>query len=138
MAVASKEYLVHDAIDFPLAPEDIAGLMPMMEGCDVLVLERKTYAGYTLWRWVTSKLNRLLNRLFFGSASLRDMNFTQIYRTGIIPEILPVAKSPAFTTPEMIMRAGRLGLRVKSVEMDYRPRTFGSATTGGRPSTFAS
>jgi undecaprenyl-phosphate 4-deoxy-4-formamido-L-arabinose transferase len=130
MTVASKEYVVHNAIDFPLAAEDIAGLVSHMEDCDVLVLERKSYAGYTAWRWITSKINRVLLRVMFGATDISDLNFTQMYRAEVIPTILPLAKSPSFTTPEMILRAWRIGLRVKSVEVDYKPRIFGKGSFG--------
>jgi undecaprenyl-phosphate 4-deoxy-4-formamido-L-arabinose transferase len=130
MAIASKEFVVHNAVDFPLEAEDIAGLVSHMEDCDVLVLERKSYAGYTAWRWITSKINRVLLRVMFGATGISDLNFTQMYRTEIIPRILPLARSPSFTTPEMILRAWRIGLRLKSVEVDYNPRTFGKGSFG--------
>lgn len=129
LATASKEFVVHNAVDLPLAVEDISGLMELARGCDVLVLERKSYAGYTLWRWVTSKVNRGLIRVLFGG-NIHDLNFTQIYRRDVISKVLPIARSPAFTTPEMIIRALRLGLRVKAIPVEYRPRTHGKGAFG--------
>lgn len=126
---ATKEFVVHNAVDLPLAVEDISDLIGYAREHDVLVLERKSYAGYTLWRWVTSKINRGLIRVLFG-CKIHDLNFTQIYRRDVIPRILPLAKSPAFTTPEMIIRALRLGLRVKTVPVEYRPRTHGKGAFG--------
>lgn len=130
MAIATKDFIVHDAVDLPLSVEDIAGCMQHVKDCDILVLERKSYAGYTLWRWITSKINRTLLRALFAYGDIRDMNFTQIYRRNIIPGILPLAKSPAFTTPEMLLRARRLGLHVKSIGSDYLPRTSGKGAFG--------
>lgn len=130
MVSATKDFVVHNAVDLPLSVEDIARFIKHVKDCDILVFERQSYAGYTLWRWITSKINRLLLRVLFGSNDIWDMNFTQIYRRNIIPEISPLAKSPAFTTPEMILRAKRLGLRVKSIDVDYQPRTTGKGAFG--------
>lgn len=130
MASATKDFIVHNAVDLPLSVEDIAKFIQHAKDCDILVFERKSYAGYTSWRWITSRINRILLRALFGSTDIWDMNFTQIYRRNIIPKILPLAKSPAFTTPEMILRAKRLGLHVKSLVVDYQPRTSGKGAFG--------
>lgn len=130
MAIAAKYFVVHNAVDLPLSIEDIAGLIKHAIDCDILVLERKYYAGYTLWRKITSKINRVLLRVLFGYGDIRDMNFTQIYKRDIIPKILPLGKSPAFTTPEMILRAKRLGFCVKSILVDYQPHTVRKGAFG--------
>lgn len=130
MVSATKDYIVHNAVDLPLAPEDVPDLIKQMNKCDVLVLERTSYAGYTPWRWVTSKVNRFLLKILFGVRDLKDLNFTQIYRKEVIPKVLPLAKSPVFTTPEMIIRAKRSGLRVKPMPVDYKPRTVGKGAFG--------
>jgi undecaprenyl-phosphate 4-deoxy-4-formamido-L-arabinose transferase len=123
---------VHNAVDLPLAPGDIAGLVRGMNGCDLLILQRSTYAGYMKWRIVTSLINRLLLKILFPRAvkGMVDLNFTQIYRTEIIPRIIPLAKSPAFTTPEMIIRAKYLKLNVKTALVDYKPRLTGKGAFG--------
>ncbi len=130
MAIATKDYVTWNAVDLPLAVEDIAGLMQHVKDCDILVQERKSYAGCTLWRLITSKVNRLFLRVLFDCGAIRDMNFTQIYRRDIIHKILPLGKSPAFFTAEMILRAKRTGLRIKTVQVDYHPRTSGEGAFG--------
>jgi glycosyltransferase involved in cell wall biosynthesis len=130
MATATKDYITWNAVDLPLAIEDIAGLMQYINDCDVLVQERKTYSGYTLWRLITSKINRVLLRILFRCGDIRDMNFTQIYRREIINKIFPLSKSPAFFTPEMILRAKKIGLRVKSIDVEYHPRPVGQGAFG--------
>ncbi len=129
---ARCDYAVHNAVDLPLAPEDLAALMEQMNGCDLLVLERSSYAGYMKWRVVTSLVNRMLLKIFFPSAvkGMFDLNYTQIYRTEILPKIIPLAKSPAFTTPEMIIRAKYLNLNVKQALVDYMPRLSGTGAFG--------
>ncbi|MBL7196533.1 MAG: glycosyltransferase family 2 protein [Candidatus Omnitrophica bacterium] len=132
LASAKKDFVLHNAVDLPLAPEDVAGLIPVLKNCDLLVLERKSYPGYTVWRWVVSRINRILLRILFPfiSIGIKDFNFTQIYRRNILPGIMPLSKSPAFSTPEMILRARYNSLRVKSIVINYRPRTMGKSAFG--------
>ncbi len=130
MMTASKEFVVYNGVDLPLAIEDIYELVQNMKDCDLLVLERKTFAGYTWWRWMTSQINRFLLSVLFRRSSFRDFNYTQIFRRTTIPQIMPLAKSPAFIAPEMILRARHQGLRIKSVMVDYHPRTAGEPSFG--------
>lgn len=129
LAAATKEFAVYDGVDLPLAPEDVRMLVEAMHDCDLLLLDRKTFAGYTRWRWITSNVNRILLRVMFG-CSWRDMNYSQMFRTSIVKQIQPVGKSPAFTAPEYILRAMRLGLRVKSIPTDYHARPVGTGSLG--------
>ncbi len=129
IVAASKEFAVYDGVDLPLAPEDVAGLVREMRDCDVLLLDRTSFSGYTRWRWITSNVNRLLLRILF-SCKFRDMNYSQMFRRSIVPQILALGKSPAFTAPELILRAMRLGLRVKSVPTAYHARPVGTGSLG--------
>ncbi len=132
LVTARCEFVVHNAVDLPLAPEDLPDLMTRAVNCDLLVQQRSSYAGYEKWRVVTSLLNRGLVKLFYGGAlkGIYDMNFTQIYRRSMIPSILPLAKSPTFTTVEMIVRARMLGFSVQTVLIDYKPRLTGKGAFG--------
>jgi len=129
---ARCDYVVHNAVDLPLAPEDIVKVMEEIDNSDVLVLQRSTYAGYIKWRIVTSLLNRVFLKVLFPGAvkGIFDMNYTQVYRKAILPEIIPLAKSPAFTTPEMIIRAKYLNLNVKTIIAEYKPRISGKGAFG--------
>src|SRR5262249_16311310 len=80
---ATKTFLVHNAIDLPLAPENMGTLVEKMKNLDVLILERDSYPGYTPWRLVCSKLNRFLLKVLFD-VKVQDLNFTQLYRTACI------------------------------------------------------
>lgn len=133
LALSTKDYVVYNAVDLPLDPKDITWLIEKyIIDCDVLVLERKIYSGATLWRKIASKVNRAFIRILFPIASrgIKDMNFTQFFRREVIKNIMPLARSPAFTPPEMILRARYKGLRVKSVLVDYWPRTLGKGAFG--------
>lgn len=129
---AQYDYAVHNAVDLPLAPEDLADIIDGIDDCDLLILQRSTYAGYMKWRVVTSLVNRLLLKILYPFAvkGIFDLNFTQVYKKESIPLILPLAKSPAFTTPEMILRAKYQGLKVKTLLVDYKPRLSGKGAFG--------
>ena len=131
--ISSKGYLVHNAADLPLNPKDIPRLIrDLAVDCDVLVLERERYEGSTLWRKITSGINRLLIHMLFPIASrgIRDMNFTQIYRREAFGPIAPLSRSPAFTTPEMILRARYKGLNIRTATVYYSPRSKGKGAFG--------
>jgi len=131
-AMAKKEFVIHNGIDLPLKPDSLKDLIREMQDVDLLVLERNIYSGATLWRKVVSKLNIGLRKLLFPflTKGITDMNFVQIYRSNIIRSVLPLAKSPAFTTPEMIFRARHNGYTIKSINIDFEARTVGKGSLG--------
>lgn len=132
IAAAKKDYVLPVSVDLALEPKDIVWLAEKMHCLDLLVLERKLYSGATLWRRVVSKINRLMLHMFFPlvTVNLRDLNYTQICRRTVAPTITPLAKSPAFTLSEMILRAKYHKLRVGSVEVDYHARVKGKGALG--------
>jgi dolichol-phosphate mannosyltransferase len=131
-AMATKAYTVHNGIDLPLKPSEIKTHLENIGDIDVLVLERKKYSGATSWRLLTSNVNILLRKVLFPflTSGFKDMNFTQIYRREIINKILPLAKSPAFTTPEMIIRARCLNMKIKTVDAEFQERKVGTGSLG--------
>jgi glycosyltransferase involved in cell wall biosynthesis len=131
-AIAKMDFVTHSAADLCLGPESIASLLNDTANWDVLVLQRKSHAGYEPWRFLTSMSNRMLLKLLFpkAGAGITDFNFSQIYRGGIIRKLIPLAKSPAFTTPEMILRARYTGCRVKTARVIYEPRKQGKGAFG--------
>jgi glycosyltransferase involved in cell wall biosynthesis len=131
-AIAQKEFVVFNGIDLPLAISEIRTLLESIGDADLLVLERKMYAGATSWRLVTSNVNFFIRKMLFPilTKGLKDMNFTQIYRQNIIKTVLPLAKSPAFTTPEMIMRGKINGFKVETRTIEFHARKHGSGSLG--------
>jgi len=131
-AMATKSYTVHNGIDLPLKPSEIKHHLENIGDTDVLVLERKKKSGTSSWRLITSNVNILLRKMLFPilTRGFKDMNFTQIYRKEIVPKILPLAKSPAFTTPEMVLRARCLNLKIKTVDAEFQERKVGIVSLG--------
>lgn len=132
LAIAKKDYVVHNGIDLPLDIKDLRFFLEESDDFDLLVLQRKEYEGASKWRILTSNVNIIIRKILFPELTrgIRDMNYTQIYKRNILSKIMPLAKSPAFTTPEMIMRARLLKLKVQIRENKFHARNEGTSSLG--------
>lgn len=126
---ARCEWILHDGMDLPLAPEDIDQFTPYFHESDVLVARRINRAAHSPWRKVTSWTNNMLLRILFAPKTA-DLNFVQFYRRSYAQSVQLVSTSPAFVTPELIIRAERSGRRVREVTIEFRRRTGGKAHFG--------
>ena len=115
--------------------EEMALFTPHFEHSDVLVVRRASLDAHPPWRRVTSRVNRVLLRLLFAPRA-RDLNFVQFYRRSFAQAVTLVSTSPAFVTPELILRAERGGWRVREVTAEFRRRERGTGHFG-RPSDIA-
>ncbi|MCI8616623.1 MAG: glycosyltransferase [Lachnospiraceae bacterium] len=116
LLMANYDYIVYNACDLPLAPDDMIRVLVEEENADVIVLERIGYKT-TKWRKITSDLNKLLLTILFPALvkGTPVLNFVQIYKRDKIRSIIPLARSPIFVWPELIFRAKLSGLYVKNV-----------------------
>ena len=132
LKAAKHEIVLHNGIDLPFDVSELKALLEKNYPFDLFGLEREKYKGATRWRKFVSKTNHFIRSAFypFKSKGILDMNFIQIYNREIINQILPLAKSPAFTTPEMIYRANHFDLNVKSATYVYHARSHGSGSLG--------
>ena len=125
LSIASKDYVIFNAADLPLDPSSTLTLLNLFDdGTDILILQRKRYLGTNIWRKITSLINRFILLLFFPKEKwgIRDTNYIQVFKKEIIKKILPISRGPIFTWPEMIFRAKRLGLKIKTYDVDYNPK----------------
>jgi len=129
IAAARCEWILHNGMDLPLAPEDIVEFLPYFENSDVLVARRQDRGAHSPWRRLTSWANNALLRLLFRP-NTRDLNFIQFYRRSFLESVDLVSTSPAFVTPELILRAERRGFRVREVPVPFRRREAGRAHFG--------
>ena len=129
---AKNDILVYNSVDLPLSPDDIGPLTKELGNNDLLVLQRRIYAGATLWRKITSKINYLLLKALFpfAGAGIRDFNYTFLIKREILGKIMPLSKSPAFTQPEIILRARYNKLSVITRQTDYHARKSGKGSLG--------
>lgn len=131
IAAARCDWILHDGMDLPLAPEDLSLFLPHFAGADVVVARRPDRGAHSRWRALTSWVNNRLLRLLFGPRT-RDLNFVQFYRRSWVQGVTLSSTSPAFVTPELILRAERSGRAVREVEAEFRRRERGK-THFGRP-----
>jgi glycosyltransferase involved in cell wall biosynthesis len=129
IAAARCEWVLHDGMDLPLAPEDIGAFTPHFADADVVVARRRDRAAHSPWRKLTSWTNNALLRVLFAPRTA-DLNFTQFYRRTYVQGLAPRATSPAVVTPELILRAERTGRRVRQVDAEFRRREAGAAHFG--------
>lgn len=114
---ASGEYVIYQAFDLVLGLKDMVRLpQETDDDVDVLVLERKGYKP-TRWRRITSKVNEFLLKALFPRLTRGTpiLNYVQMFRREIIPQIIPLARSPIFVWPELIFRAKLAELNVQNV-----------------------
>lgn len=126
---ARGELVIQNAMDYPLDLRDLDKMIPLLEKADVVVASRKAYAGYSPYRKLTSKVNRLILRRLFNPR-LRDYNFTQLFRREVLIAARPSSRSTVFIVPEILIRAHKLGFKIVELDIDYYPRVFGEATSG--------
>jgi len=124
MLTAKKDYVTFNAADLPLNPDMYKEIIEKSPDADMIVVERIKYSGTTSWRRLSSTLNRAIMRFLFPILkwNIRDTNYLQITRKTILPFIMPNAKDPIFTWPEMIFRARHLKLNIKTIKAEYIPK----------------
>jgi glycosyltransferase involved in cell wall biosynthesis len=126
---ARCDWILHDGMDLPLAPEDLGLFTPHFQDADVIVARRRSREAHSPWRKLTSWTNNLLLRILFAPRTA-DLNFVQFYRRAFVQPLPVISTSPAFITPELILRAERGGARVREVEAEFRRREAGKAHFG--------
>ena len=126
---ARCDWILHNGMDLPFAPEDLDRFTPHFRDADVVVACRFDRAAHSPWRTLTSMVNALLLRVLFAPKTT-DLNFVQFYRGAWVKTVALRSTSPAFVTPELILRAERTGRRVVEVRTEFRRRERGRAHFG--------
>jgi glycosyltransferase involved in cell wall biosynthesis len=126
---ARYELVTHNAMDYPFDLRDLPKLLQYCSEADIVAAARTSRAGYSPYRVLTSVVHKHLLHLLFP-LRLSDYNFVQLYPRSLWQAIQVEARSPAFVTPEAMIRAYDMGYRVKEVAIEYHPRVAGEATSG--------
>ena len=129
MRAARGRIVTHNSMDLPFDPDEIARLLPLFDRADVVVVVRTGRTAHSPWRKVTSFVHHWIVRLLFW-IDVRDMNFVQAYRREVLESLTVKAKSPAFVTPELIIRARRANYRFAEIEAEFHRRKAGVANFG--------
>jgi hypothetical protein len=93
------------------------------------VVVRHDRSAHSPWRKLTSWTNHQLLRVLFRPRAA-DLNFVQFYRRAWVQSVPLRSTSPAFVTPELILRAERTGRRVREVAAPFQRRERGRAHFG--------
>ena len=126
---AKCDWILHDGMDLPLSPDDIDKFTPLFGQADVIAARRFNRAAHSPWRKVTSWTNHLLLQILFAPRTA-DLNFVQFYRRSFAQSLNIISTSPAFVTPEIIIRAERTGKDVREVAVEFQRRQAGKAHFG--------
>jgi len=126
---ARYELVIQNAMDYPLDLKDLDKMVPLLAEADIIVAVRKSHAGYTPYRKLTSRVNRAMLRFLF-EPKLRDYNYTQLFKKTVLDSVEPTTRNTVFLAPEVVIRAYAMGFKVKEIEIDYHPRIVGEATSG--------
>lgn len=129
MRAARGEIVIHDAMDYPFDLADLDRVLPLFPAWDVVVVARTDRSAHSPWRKLTSFVHLWLVRLLFRMP-YADMNFVQAYKREVLEAVRVRAKSPAFVTPETLIRARDLGFRITEVRAPFRRRERGTANYG--------
>lgn len=113
---AKNEYVIYNAFDLPVSPEDMVSVVKGIQDEDVIVLERLDYKT-TKWRRVTSDVNRLLLKILYPRLTRGTpvLNYVQVFRRECMDVVKPWARSPIFVWPEMVFRAKLNDLKLKNI-----------------------
>jgi dolichol-phosphate mannosyltransferase len=121
--------VVHNSMDYPFDLEELRNVLPLFPRHDVVVVERRDRSAHSHYRKVTSLAHYWLVRMLFG-VPFHDMNFVQAYKREVVDSIRVKARSPAFVTPELLIRARDRGFSIAEVIATFHPRTRGMASYG--------
>jgi glycosyltransferase involved in cell wall biosynthesis len=129
MKAASCDLVLHNAMDYPFDLADLDRILPLFPEWDVVVVARTNREAHSAYRKLTSLVNYWLIRLLFR-APFGDMNFVQVYKREVLQALRVKAKSPAFVTPELLIRAREHGFKITEVEAVFHRRHKGKASFG--------
>jgi glycosyltransferase involved in cell wall biosynthesis len=129
MKAATGDLVIHNAMDYPFDLNDLERVLPLFPENDVVVIVRKDRSAHSPYRKLTSLVHYGLVRLLFR-VPFRDMNFVQMYKREVLQQVLVRGKSPAFVTPELLIRARNAGYRIAQVEAVFHRRQRGQASYG--------
>jgi glycosyltransferase involved in cell wall biosynthesis len=121
-AAATKEAVFLLPADLEWPPETLAALLPRFAEADMVIAARvERHDGP--WRALISRLFNMLPRLAFG-IRISDAGAVKLVRRDIIRRVKIISRSP-FSEAERIIRAVRLGYRLKIVSTVTRKRHAG-------------
>ena len=125
---ATRDYIFDIPADGEYPPEALRGIVPLLDDFDIVVC-RRTFKRYTLYRQLVSWCYRWLPRVMFG-VELYDPGSTKCRRRTLIEEI-PLSSRGVFAEAERMIRAVRRGHRLGKVDVEPERRMAGDPRGAG-------
>lgn len=129
MNAASGDVVAHNAMDYPFDMQDLDKVLPLFPEWDVVIIARTDRSAHSKWRKLTSWVHYWMVRILFG-VKFGDMNFVQVYKKDVLRSVKVKAKSPAFVTVELLIRARDQGFKITEVRAPFHSRNKGAASYG--------
>lgn len=129
-AAATRELLFLTDGDKQFDVRELAGCLPLLDRADLVVGYRRPRADPWVRRLYGWGWNMLVNTFFGYTARDVDCAFKLFRRS--VWESIPVHSRGATFSAELLVKARRVGYRVKERPVSHLPRTAGSPT-GAKP-----
>lgn len=126
---AKGDLVMQNGADAPFDIRDLKKVLPFFPKYDIVVVARTNRAAYSIWRKITSWGNNLFRYLLFGP-SFSDLNFVQIYKKKVVKNIDVMARSAAFVTQELVLKAKKQNYKIAEMKLPYHARRGGLAHHG--------
>lgn len=127
-AAASKEIVFINTVDAFFNTEDLPLLLEPLENYDVVSGYRSDLSANSLYQKILTVGNYTLVRLLF-CLRLKAYQTVQFHRKLFLDSISIEAKS-SFISPELLLKAHKVGKSIKEVKIKYHPRSAGKAKGG--------
>ena len=105
---------------------EVAGLLPLLDEHDIVVVSRSHRPGYTPMRMLSSHVYIGLARVLFGLRGFEDFNFIYLFRRELVGA-MEIDSDGVFLCTEILVRAVRQGARVAHARAECLPRVAGSS-----------
>lgn len=122
-----NDIICFHAADQQLSFREVAGFIPLLDDCDIVVGSRSGRPGYTPMRLLASQVYIQMVHLLFGLKEYDDFNFLYLYRREVF-DGMPIESDGVFLCTEVLVRALDRGVRVVKVEAECLPRKNGMST----------
>jgi glycosyltransferase involved in cell wall biosynthesis len=129
VSAARGEIVFFNLMDLPFDNLYLKKIFPLFPENDVVVVVRQDRSAHSPWHKITSYINNWIIRILFR-INIQDMNFVQAYKRSVLKNLPVRARSPAFITPELIIRARDSGYQIAQIEAPFHRRKHGKSNHG--------
>ena len=128
LELASMDLITLIPADNQFHVEDLQKYFELIDGSDIVVGWRNKRKD-ALMRKVIAKGYTLVIALFFWTTWFGDIDWVKMYRRDIFKRIT-ISSTTAFVDAEILIKAERLGYKIKEVGVEHYPRKFGKQSGG--------